>query len=328
MSELSSSYPTLLDVANHTDPKGSIAEVAEILNQENEVLEYIPWVECNDGSGHETTVRTGIPDPTWRRLYQRIQPTKSTTAAVRDATGNMQAYNVIDAKLVEKNGNTPAFRISEDRAIIQGMSHSFASNFFYGNEKTQPERFTGLSPRYNSLSAGTSDNVINAGGSTNLTSIWLLGLGRDTMHAIYPEGTKAGVDMKDLGQHTSETSDGLMQVFRTHYSWDCGWSIRDWRFGVRVANIDVSALTKDASAGADLIDLLVQAVERIHNMSAERTVIAMNRRVRTFLRRQMRAAVGDSTLSFETIAGKKVMAFDEIPVVRCDALLNSETVVS
>ena len=43
---------------------------------------------------------------------------------------------------------------------------------------------------------------------------------------------------------------GRMEAYRTHYTWDSGLTVRDWRYVVRVANIDKSALTVDASSGA------------------------------------------------------------------------------
>ncbi len=335
MPTLSSTSPTLLDLSNRLDPDGGIPVIAEILNQTNDILDYIPWVEGNLPTGHQTTVRTGIPKPTWRKLYQGVQPTKSTTAKVTEPTGMMENYSQIDKALADINGNTATFRASEDRPIIQGFSHEFAANAFYGSEGANPERFTGFAARFNSKSASiqTSQQIIDGGGtgSTN-TSIWLVGFSENTVHGIYPKGSKAGLSMRDLGEDTAENVNGvqgaMMQVYRTHYRWDVGLCVRDWRYIVRIPNIDVTQLTKDASAGADLVDLMTQAEELIQSLNDCTPVWACNRRVRGFLRRQMTAKIKQSTLSWEMVAGKRVMYFDEIPVVRCDSLLNTEAQVS
>ena len=47
MAQLSSAWPTLADVARRLDPNGRIARMAEILNQYNEILDDIPWIEGN-----------------------------------------------------------------------------------------------------------------------------------------------------------------------------------------------------------------------------------------------------------------------------------------
>jgi hypothetical protein len=52
-----------------------------------------------------------------------------------------------------------------------------------------------------------------------------------------------------------------------------------------------------------------------------------NRNIREKLRLGILEKVA-SNLTFETVAGKRVMTFDEIPVMRTDALLNNEAVVS
>lgn len=174
MTALAVTNPTLLDVAKRTDPDGKIASIVELLNATNPILTDMSWMEGNLPTGHRSTVRTGLPAPTWRKLYGGVQPTKSTTAQVTDSCGMLEAYAEVDKALADLNGNASAFRLSEDRAHIEGLSQEMASTLFYGNEKTEAEAFTGLAPRYNSLSAQNADNIIDAGGSsTDNTSIWL-----------------------------------------------------------------------------------------------------------------------------------------------------------
>ena len=100
MATLAVTNPTLLDLARVTDPDGSIAAVVEILNETNEVLADMSWVEGNLPTGHRTTVRTGIPTPTWRKLYGGVQPNKSTTVQVTDNTGMLEAYAEVDKALI------------------------------------------------------------------------------------------------------------------------------------------------------------------------------------------------------------------------------------
>ena len=336
MSVLATTSPTLADVAKRLGPDGNVAKIVEILNQINDLFDYIPFLECNDGTSHLTTVRTGIPAPTWRKLYQGVQPVRSTTAQVTDNTGNMENYSRIDKGIADVHPNIAAYRFSEAVPIMQGFSHEFMSNFFYGNEAVNAERFTGLSARYNTRNLSTAksaDNVFHGGGSgsTN-TSIWLLVMSDQTLHGLYPKGSQAGIMQRDLGEQTVQITDAttkevsMYQALVEHFKWTCGLSVRDWRYAVRIANIDVTALTKDFSAGADLIDLMIQAEERIPMMSMGRACWAANRTVRSFLRRQM-LNQKNVRLTEENLSGKRVTMFDGIPVCRCDALLNTEATV-
>lgn len=326
MAALNANNPTLLDVAKRLDPDGKIAAIVEILNATNPVLDDLTFVEGNLPTGHRTTIRTGLPTPTWRKLYGGVQPTKSTTVQVTDSCGMLEAYAEVDKALADLNGNTAAFRLSEDAAHIEAMGQEMASTLFYGNEGTEPEAFTGLAPRYNSKSAKNADNIIDAGGTgSDNTSIWLCVWGPQTGFGIYPKGSTAGLQMTDKGQVTVENVDGnggRMEAYRTHYRWDAGLTIRDWRYFVRIANIDVSDLDTVANT-KNIINWMIQASERIPELGKGRAAFYMNRRLREKLRLGILEKIS-SNLTWETISGERVMTFDDIPVRRADALVNTE----
>jgi hypothetical protein len=328
MATLSTTNPTLLDVSKRLDPNGKIDSIVELLAATNPVLDDMTFVEGNLPTGHKTTVRTGLPTPTWRKLYGGVQPTKSTTAQVTDSCGMLEAYAEVDKALADLNSNTAAFRLSEDAAHIEGMAQEHASTLFYGNEGTEPEAFTGLAPRYNSLSAQNADNIVDAfsGSGGDLTSIWLCVWGPQTGFGIYPKGSMGGLQMTDKGQVTIENvdgSNGRMEGYRTHYRMDTGLAIRDWRYFVRVANIDVSELTTLANT-KNLITWMIQASERIPQLGKGRACFYMNRNLREKLRLGILEKVS-TNLTWETVEGKRVMTFDDIPVRRTDALINTET---
>lgn len=320
---------TLADWAKRVDPDGSVPIIAEILNETNEILDDMPWVEGNLPTGHRGTVRGGLPTPTWRLLNYGVQVTKSQTKQIDDLCGMLEDYGEVDKDLADLNGNTNEFRLSEDRAHIEGMSQAFASALIYGNQATDPEKITGFAPRFNDLSADNADNIVVGGGSDDggSTSIWLVVWGENKIHGIFPKGSKAGLQNQDLGEVTLEDAvGGKYQGYRAHYQWKPGLHMKDWRYVVRIPNIDVSALTKDASAGSDLIDLMVQAVEIPPDLGGK-PVWYCNKTIRSFLRRQITNR-DNVNLTFDSVAGKKVLAFDEIPVRRVDAILNTEGVVS
>lgn len=335
MATLSAINPTLLDVTKRLDPNGKIDTISELLGETNEIIEDMTFLEGNLPTGHRTTVRTGLPAPTWRKLYGGVQPAKSTTAQITDSCGMLEAYAEIDKALADLNGNSAAFRLSEDRAFIEGMNQEFANTLFYGNEGVTPEAFTGFAPRYNTKSGAINgENILLADASasgSDQTSIWLVVWGPNTVHGIYPKGSKAGLAMNDKGQVTVENidgSNGRAEAYRTHYRWDLGLTVRDWRYVVRIANVDTSALTKNASAGADLIDKMTEALELVPSLSMGRPAFYCNRTVRSFLRRQIMNKVAGSTLTMDQVAGKHVTMFDGVPVRRCDRITSTESVIS
>lgn len=325
MAVLATTNLTLADLAKRKDTDGKIAKIIEILGATNEILDDMPWMAANDGSGHKTTIRSGLPTGTWRLLNYGVQPEKSTTVQVRDGTGMLESYSEVDKALVDMSDDKPAFLLSESKAFLEGMTQNMATTVIYGDSSVFPERFTGLAPRFNSLIAENAQNIIDAGGTgSNNTSIWLICWDESIIHGIYPKGTTGGLKQEPTKQETLfDAAGGRYEGYRTHFLWYCGLTVRDWRYIVRIANIDRPALTKNAVTGADLIDLMVQAIELLPNTRMGRAVFYVNRNVRSFLRRQI-VNKTNVWLNMEEVAGRKVMTFDGIPVKRVDAILNTE----
>lgn len=324
---MSATRPTYLDLANRLDEKDKIAKIIELLHDTNEILDDMVPVEGNLLTGHRTTVRTGLPSVTWRLLNYGVQPSKSQTLPITDVTGMLEAYAEVDKALADLNGNTSDFRLSEDIAFLEAMNQEMASTLFYGNVAVDPEKFTGLAPRYASKSTDLDKsgyNIIDAGGTgSDNTSIWLIVWGNSTVHGIFPKGSKMGFTHENLGQVTlTDAAGGRYEGYRTHYKWDIGLTVRDWRYVIRIANIDWSATITDTSA-PDLVEFMIDAAEQIPNLARGNAAFYMRREIRTALRKQIRSD-SNVNLTVDTVEGKRVMSFDEIPVRRVDALLKTE----
>jgi hypothetical protein len=333
MSTLAVTNPTLLDVAKRLDPQGKIDTIAEILNETNPVLDDMTFVEGNLPTGHKSTSRTGMPTVSFRKLYGGVTPGKSTTSQVTDNCGMLEAYAEVDKALADLNGNTAAFRLSEDKAWIESMSQKAASSLFYANEALVPEGFTGLTPRFDAgTGAENSDNLFSAYNTNSAvcTSIWLVGWSPETVFGIYPKGSVAGLQMEDKGQVTIENAGndtnfgGRMEAYRTHYRWDLGLVVRDWRYVSRIHSILPSILKGDLASGPDLINGMVMMCERLPNLGNCRPAFYCNRTIMTFMRLQTLKKAAYN-LTFETVGGKPVTMFNGIPIRRTDALLNTET---
>jgi hypothetical protein len=321
---------TYLDLARRLDPDDKIAAIIELLSETNEILQDMIVVEGNLPTGHKTTVRTGLPSATWRKLNYGVQPSKSTTKQVTDSCGMLEAYAEVDKALADLNGNTAAFRLSEDRAFLETMNQEMGNTVFYGNTDQYPERFMGVTPRYAALGTDKtkiSYNVVNAYASAadaDQTSMWLIVWGNNTVHGIYPKGSKAGFTQEDKGQVTLEDANGgRYEGYRTHYKWELGLTVRDWRYAVRIANIDTSALN---ATTVDLINAMIDAYYKIPNINMGRAAFYANQTVSAALHKQ---ALEKSTfLRIDEVGGKPVVNMWGIPIRRVDALLNTEAVVS
>ena len=340
---------TYADWARRIDPDGKEAAIIELLSQTNEILDDMLVMEGNLPTGHKTTVRTGLPSATWRLLNYGVPTTKSTTVQITDNCGMLETYSVIDKALADLNGNTAEFRLSEDKAFLEGMNQQMASTLVYGNTAVNPERFMGLAPRYNTVTtttAQTAYNVISGGSTTSTnTSIWLVCWGSDTATGIFPKGKITGLQHKDWGDvrqgYDTNTPQGRYEVYTTHYKWDLGFTLRDWRYVVRIANIDTTSTSPGllSTTPFNLINALVRAVHRLPTAPVSagpvqrtdaptqgmvnRCAFYCNRLASTYLDIQALNKT-NVLLKMEEWDGKPVTTFRGIPVRTVDAITSAE----
>ena len=327
-------YPNLINVAKSLDPDGSIADVAELYSQSNPILMDIPMVEGNLPTGHRSTIRADLPTPTFRKLYQGVKPTRSSKIQVDDTIGNVEDYAAVDKDLADLNGNSSDFRLSEDKAHIEGISNTMATTLFYGDTSLNPERFLGLAPRYDALDLTASKpggvtnssqlkNVIDMSGAANLTSMWLVVWGKDTVFGIYPKGSKAGLKQTDQGeQRLSDSDGGWFQGYVTHYKWQMGLVVKDWRCVVRIANINVANLG-DAAGQKALYQAMVKALHTVPPGVVGHPVFYCGGAAATML--DLAATEkGNLALGITDVFGQELTSFRKIPIRQCNAIIEAE----
>lgn len=320
---------TLADWAKRQDPDNKQARIVEMLSMTNEVLDDMLWMEGNLATGHRTTARTGLPSGTWRALNGGIAKGKSTTAQIDETCAMLENLGVVDEALANLNGNTAAFRLSENAAFIEGMNQDMASGLFYNNDALAPQQFLGLSPRYSDSTAKNGQNIIKMGGAgSDNTSIWLVLWGDQTVAGIYPKGSKAGLEHNDMGIELVDDGTGkVFRAFRDHYKWNCGIALRDWRYAVRICNIDVSDLIADTDgASVKIIENMIRAVHRIPSLKMGRAAFYMNRTVRECLDIQAMNKK-NVQLRIDEYDGEFRTSLRGVPFRTVDALLNTEAPV-
>lgn len=334
MALLASNVKTLLDWAKELDPDGKAAVIAEMLDQTNGILEDMLFLEGNLPTGHRVTIRTGLPVVYWRLINQGVPTSKSTSAQVDEAIGMLEAWSEVDIELANLNGNVSDFRMNEAIAFIEAMNQEAAQTIIYGNGSISAEEFTGFSPRYSDSTAGNGKNIIKAGGAgADNTSIWLVAWGSQTVFGVFPKGSKAGLEHEDLGKETAEVSQGLggsrLRVYRDRFVWKLGLVLKDWRYAVRICNIDVSDLVANGGSAADLRKFMIMALHRLPNMKMGKPVFYMNRTVFEFLDIQrVNDVETGGGITFENVDGIARYSFRGIPIKIVDAILETEALVA
>lgn len=229
---------TLTEVAKRS-LNGEMLPIAEILMKSRPCVQHMVFVEANDLFSHVTTQRYSLPSGSWRKFNAGVASETSLTRQIRDTIGMLETYAEHDAKLVDSMPSPGQFRNDENVAFIEGLGQTIGYQLFYGNALVDAEKWTGLAPR---MAALNSKTIQGCGGTgSDVSSIYLVQWRPDRVHMVYPRGSSAGLKHEALGRATKVDSNGLMwEVYRDHFTWDCGLVVRDPRCIARIANIEVS----------------------------------------------------------------------------------------
>lgn len=323
---------TIVDWAKRLDKDGKFAVIAEQLNQTNEMLDDALWLPTTDMMSSRVTIRTGLPDVYYRMTGQAVPISKSETTQVVENCAILTGWSEIDEDQAEITGDVKMARLSEAAAFWESMNQKFCETMIYGSA-SNPEEFVGLANRYSSLSAGNAQNIISAGGSgSDNTSIYLMGWGPRTVHCQYPKGSKAGLQHKDHGLQVINVTEGgvekRMTVYQDQWSWKHGLILRDWRYVVRICNIDVSALIADgAGASVKLMEYMLKAVHRLPSTNNVKLAFYANRTVKEMLDIQAQNK-SNVHLSVGGEEGNTKVKFRGIPIRTVDRILLTEAAVA
>lgn len=334
MAGLSTAAMTLAEHAKRLDPDGKTAAVVELLSQTNEIVQDMLWREGNLPMGDQATVRTGLPEVFFRLTNQGVPSSTSKTAQITEQCALLNGRSEVDKVVAEMNGNLNQLRADEGAAFMEALNQKFADTLFYGSA-ANPEEIVGLANRYSDLGAQNGENIIDAGGTgSDNSSIWLIGWGARTVHGIFPRASKAGISHENLGlQDAFDANNDRFRAYMDDWDWKFGVQVRDWRYAVRIANIDISAIVADPDGTTtNLVELMLDAVHHLpttSGSSSDRGVVGIspmfyaNRTIAKMLDIQ---AMNKSNLHLKVgnEEGNQKVSLRGIPIHTVDALTEAE----
>lgn len=331
---------TMADVAKSKNKQ--IGKVAEVLVQENPMLNDIPYMEMNEGTVHKEEIRSALPAVYYRKANQAIPASKTTTEERTFSSAHFESKSQIDTKVASRGGTDriPYNRWNQAQGHIQAHAIEHAALTIYGSPYSSNLKTPGLFDIYSTTAAAeeTSKQVIDGGGSSSdLTSILRVNWGERAVFGVYPSGTQSGLKRTDRSAGNKEVQiaatdsngdPGTFYGYEEQFEIDHGLVVKDYRQACRIANIDIDNL-KSGAAAADLIDLMISAHYKIHNPQNGVGIWYVNRTLEAFLHKQALTKVGAGAgLNYDNYQGQKILMFLGTPIRRADALLNTETQVT
>lgn len=299
--------------------KSNVKTIIEVAADSNTMLKTAMVGPGNEAEGNTTTVRTSYPSGTWTSAYEGVDSEASHTKEVWDAAGYLEGYSVISKRYVHRSPDRRAARMQEEKAFIIGHSQTIEDTFFHGDRNLNPKQFLGLDQRYALKSAETGGQIIDAAGTGSInTDIWFVNWGDTGASLFFGKNNVGGLDIDDKGiQSWDLNGDGKHQeCYVSHYEWNVGLMIKDYRAIARVANIDSATLP------SNLVDHMIDAMFAIPDqMDGLRKAIYCNTTVLAALTKEARN-FAQTNLTMDDWEGRKITHFMGIPIFRSDKITN------
>lgn len=340
-------WPTMQDFALRTTRDGKTPRIAELLSQTNYIFEDMPIKEANEKRAHRFHFRTSIPAGYWTQYYQGTPYSKSTVAESTVGMGMLTDRSQVDKRLADHEDDYKGFRAKEDEAFLMGMGQTITGTTVYGNSAVNPASFMGFAGFFNTLNpvAQNARNVLDGlGRGSSNASIWLVGWG-DDVHGIAPRASSAGINYTDY----AATRDGYDQfgnvfpAYTSEFEISVGVVPADWRWVVRLANLDVTSAGLAGPNAPDLFAIMDDMLQLLpytpagvtgnnktdarNDTSNVRAVWYCNRTVRHFMNIQ-RMRNRNVLLTLEDYDGRSTDNYRGYPIKTVDQLVNFESTVT
>jgi hypothetical protein len=322
---------TLADMAQEF-PAGAGASVhlIDLLSRKNALFDDMLFIPTNKDDVYIFKAAAGLPNVTYRSINEGVLASRSSRKQVQESCALFEEVFEIDKELIDLAPDKGLYRAQEASAALEAVANRISRELWYGSRTADYRAVVGLATRYSNLSLPQlAQYIIDAGGTGNTnTSLWLVGWGERTFHAIYPKNTKAGIEhvMGDVSDLVDPENGGTYQGYRDRIKYRFGIALEDYRYIARICNIDVPSLATFGTQGgtaADLLTLINKLTHRVHNLSGARFAFYMNRDLAEAYELQLMAKQ-NLALTLDAATGKITTAYKGIPIKIDDNILSTE----
>jgi hypothetical protein len=328
----------LLTIAQMTNNQ-EIIDVAEVLNETNDMIADAHVQQANDITSHLVAKRSSLPVPTFTKVGAGWTPTSGTINQAREGIATLRSRYQAPQQVLDLQPNPAKARQQQERSHIEAMGQRMSRNIIGGNLASSPEEFDGFEARYTNLSsssdiasgAADASYVLDNGdsGASDDTSIWFVQWGPGKTYLVYPRNsTGGGLKKEDKGlvltnaDNTAAAAGITAQIwaFITEFSWEMGLVVEDARTVKRLANISSAPGTSETLDEDKII--------QIRNNFQTPGTISMYCNETVFTQLQILAKDKQNVFwTQDAPFGRPQMMFQDMPVRRMDkqSLTNSET---
>jgi hypothetical protein len=317
---------TLAEVLKSYDPANRLHDIIDVFSDQRPILEEAYWQEANDTTSHEMLRLVSKPTGAFMAINEGYTKEGVATVPVKEQLAWIGSRFEIAKKLIDMQRDGAAWRAQRARIHIRGMLENFNRKFYTGNATTAPKEVNGLLTRFN---ATTDSNVTDCSSwdgdtpsGTYYFPVLIIGWGPEKTSLLYPKGGTTTFVENDRGLVDLEDDSGNpFPGYRSYFDFNYGIGVGDDRCVQRLVNVDVREI-----AGHEYFEeALSDAISLMPN--TENTAIYVGRQIKNAIWKR-RNAKANCQFVPGNVWGRDMLTFQDLPVIRDDALSTAETTVS
>jgi hypothetical protein len=342
--ELDATY-TLPEILKQKAPNGSYMPAIDVLTGRWPMLEEGQWVQANDDTSHEFIRTVNEPTGTLVRYNEGTDSEAVSTQVIREQIARLESVLTIDIRVLEKSPDPVAYIKDQEAAFMRGMIKHWhkiifsapiadgAATGLYGDMQLNPLSINGLAARYKATTTSSSavDNVRDFGGAdaSVAASMWLIKHGPTGLRFLYPRTASRTLNIRNMKEQVTHDAAGkeLVKLWE-RFEWEFGIMIGDERNVQRLKDIDTVTADDWAGNASNVSEnALIDMIERLPGGDPEGCVFYCGANIMSGLRKMLNSKT-NVYFDEQTVWGRKMITFQGIPVVRCDALKANEGLTS
>lgn len=220
--------------AGYDDAQAVLGELAQM----NEPLDEFPWFPATHGSHTEFYKARTLGKGDFSSAHSGVPVIQSSGRIEKEPVKLYQADSRVNDTVLKGADDPRAARDAQDAMNLEGFMQDWLYYMLYGDESSDPDTFRSFIRRRATLGAYCKTG---GGSGSDLTSLWLMELGRKGFYLTYNKSGVAGIRNEDKGLYpftNPDTSANTDWMWVRHYEIWAGLVLRNERALQRYANIE------------------------------------------------------------------------------------------
>lgn len=299
------SQMTLME-ANKRLGYDALAAVLGELAQMIDVLDVMPWLPATNGTFNRQFQASRLGKGAFSTANAPVPSISSTGEIIEEPVKLYEGISFVDERILQGVEDPWAVRDSEDALNLEGAFQDWAYNLFYGSDGSNPDNFQSFASRRGALT-GLSPYVFSGGGTSNLTSAWIMECSPQTLYLVYPPNSGTpGFHNEDRGRLWTPAPIGTGNMFgwARLYQIFAGIVLRNQRGLLRYCNL----ATSGASNTFSITDFIRYGKNTLQNMGRN-AYMFVNRTIKGQIEAQAYKDTMNGALTVQAIEGYGPVTF-------------------